>query len=83
MSVRSSHERSRREKSDAISVASLHTRTATGQFNNSSLVRNLSAKSQADSFNSKSNATNSSKLEKNSQQDSQISLKELKRKYEF
>ena len=69
-SLKSSYDRSRREKSESISAMSLYTRANTAHNNNSNTNRNASLKTRNDSINEKNSTLNSSKNEKTSQQGS-------------
>ena len=66
-SLKSSYDRSRREKSESISAISLHTRASLINPNNFNTVRNASWKTRNDSVNDKTIGSNTSKTEKTSQ----------------
>jgi len=67
-SLKSSYDRSRREKSESISTLSLYTRTNTTHNNNSQTNRNASLKTRNDSLNEKNSTLNTSKNDKTSSQ---------------
>jgi len=66
-SLKSSYDRSRREKSESISAISLHTRASLLSANNYNTVRNASWKTRNDSVNDKTIGSNTSKTEKTTQ----------------